>query len=589
MPNRIAALDLGTHAIKLVELEVGRDIQVVTFDRERLPTSQPGYVSGESTGTSEDPSGTTDVDSDSPTGPETDQTDDQASTESAETDSVGDNSTSPTDDGADSIDTLDAPWQQALSALLQRHEFSEDTVFVTFLPEGRAISIHEDVPLSDRNKVAGILPHRLEDRLPQEPEDLLFDFNLLEDKDEGDNTALVGLALKRHIGQFLEDIGSRGVDPAVIGIPEIMLRYVLEGARSDANSTAAVIDIGHRFTRVIVLEEDRAVMARSIKMAGNRITRAIARNYEVTHEQAENYKHERGRIVPGTSPSTDPDVRAFSDTITDALKPLVRDLRNSFQSLYARDNVRLDEIFVTGGTSRLRGLDDHLASEFQVPVDVLPVSEMIDAHRIDQADRPLATMGLSLGLQQIYDSNGDHLLDLRQGEFAYRGSMAELRNRVLKVAALAVGVLVLVAGLMYSHQYMLESRASAMRSAVASQTEEVFGTPAYSASEIRQRVQTGQGDSGRTFIPQMSAFEVMYQIFDHISEETQLQINSLDVDTDRNIIQMDARTSSPSAVDRIVSDLQAIDCFTNIDTAEVRVRNEDTAEFQLEIASECSG
>jgi hypothetical protein len=86
----------------------------------------------------------------------------------------------------------------------------------------------------------------------------------------------------------------------------------------------------------------------------------------------------------------------------------------------------------------------------------------------------------------------------------------------------------------------------------------------------------------------MSAFELLYQVTNSVSPEIEMNLTRLEVDIDRKIIQLMGETSDAQAVDQIVSDLERLECLQNIKKDKLRVKNDGKADFELQIASECS-
>lgn len=576
MANFIVGIDFGAYAIRLVEVDTSSDPVVVTQDEERLPPAHRGYLEPRNeeeaaAGSAEE----TEHDEDEGA-PE-----DQPASEATPADREG----SPADAGASEVDAS-APWIDSLTTLLDRHEFSADTTFLTFLPQGRAISIHVDVPFDDHEKVDDILPNLLEDRLPMAPSEIVYDFRIIGGEDDEEHQAVVGLGRRDDIGTFLDRLQEASFDPAVLGIPELMLRYVA-GAAVPSDETAAVLDVGHRTTRVAVLEEGAAVMARSLDTAGADVTRAIAREFDLSDEQAERYKKNRATAVDPDR-IADPEEAAVAQAVRTALRPLVRELRRNFQSLYATSGVELDQIYVCGGTSRV----DHFAAYFEnqlgVPVGHLDLRASLPWNVDGEPGQPESALALSMALQPIRDASNTYLHNLRTDEFAYQGGPGILGENAGRWLALAAGVLVLFFGSLLTERYRLQAEAHALEKSLASQSQELFGREVTEPSLIQQ-LASGKTGSERAFVPEMSAYQLYFELMSRISEDIELQVNRIDVDTDRNIVQMAGVTTGPQTVDRLISDLEKLECLENVEQrGEVRVKSKDEARFQLEIQSKCS-
>lgn len=593
MADQIVGIDFGTRSIKLVVIDQSSDPVVTAFDEEPIPLDRDPYV--ESEGFEEEPEKPPEQEQE----PEAtsagagDQKAREASGES--TDGTGGPPEAP-DDAMETGELEDTNewetgldrefhWVDALDDLIARQSLEDATEFVTYLPEGRAISIHEDVPFYEPSNIRDILPNLLEDRLPIEPEQIIYDFRVVTPEDAEQHTAVIGLARKSDIGDFLDRLVDRDVNPAVLGIPELMLRYAAEAA-APSDETAAIVDIGHQFSRVIVLDDGAPVLARSLEVGGEAINRRIAEKLNLSREQAESHKIENGTAKPAGATNNRQE-RATSEAVRVALRPLVRDLRRNFQSLYAQDGIELESIYLCGGTSRLDSIDQYLADQFGIDVEPLRLENAIDYGIVADAGAPESALALACALQMVHDRAEERLLDLRKGEYAYRGRSTYIRAQMKKFGAAAAVLLMLFFGTLFARQYELQQRKQALKQGVADQTREVFGK-AVTDPTVVEKIATGQSSTKRAFVPQMSAYQLYFELMSRISDDIEVELQRIDVDTDRNIVQMSGTTTDPQTVDSLVTDLKGLTCIKDVNKKPVRVRSEDEARFELEISSGCS-
>jgi Tfp pilus assembly PilM family ATPase len=581
MASRIVGLDFGTRSIKLVELNVS-ERTVTTWDEEPLPLGDRRYLPDESGSFGPD---------DEPGNDETEQTGAEESAAEAE---AADGSTE--ESRAQDPTDIDGPatggdgWLDRLRALLDRHDFDEDTVVVSYLPDGRGLSVHQDVPFPEPDQVASVLPNMLQDRLPMSPSEIVYDFNIL-DADEADQKdeddafrSIVGIGRKRDLAFFLDRLERAGVNPIHLGLPELMLRYTME-ATVAGGGASALVDLGHRFTRVLVLDDGDPVMARSFQFGGWDLTKAIAEEFDITLEQAEAYKERTPLVDSGDA--RDEQTAAISETIKRKMRSLIRDLRRQFKSLYAEQRVQVDAIHICGGTSQIDHLEAYLSGELGVDVRSLNVGQLDALGTIPDEDLPKAALPMGLALQQVRDRSAKRMLDLRQDEFAYAGRSEFLQGQLVKYGAIAAALFILFLGTLFARNYELQAKKEAMRKAVTTQSQELLGQSITDPNLIRKRAAGGAG-SQRAFVPEMSAYQLFYELISRTTEDMKLEMDRLDVDIDRNIVQMAGITSDPQTVDKLVSDLEKLDCIKAVNKKPVTVKSENEAEFRLEITSGCS-
>src|SRR5690554_566820 len=386
MSTTIIGLDFGTHSLKLIRLSMGREPRVIGYDMEPVPRVLPSEEAG--------PEAAQDFD-DAPTSVVNREDVEGAPGEAgapASEDAAGEDDASA--NGAAKPEPADdaKPWGLALERLIERGAIDDDALIVTFLPENQAMSIRQELPFEERAKVENILPHMLNDRLPVATDKVIFDFQIFPKKklstenfsdtgmaDEVAAEALVGFARREQIGEFLGELKSYHINPATLGVPELLMSYALQRCAPSTDATYAVIDIGHRYTRVLVLEKYDPVVARSIQFGGEQLTEAITARFKSSYEQAEHLKETRGVILGAAGASSDARNEAtvaLSECLSDATRPLIRDIRRTFQSLYNRTQTKIDAVYICGGTSLLSGLPEYLEQEFGVPVSHLPTDNI---------------------------------------------------------------------------------------------------------------------------------------------------------------------------------------------------------------------
>ncbi|QED27266.1 hypothetical protein FRD01_08425 [Microvenator marinus] len=461
-----------------------------------------------------------------------------------------------------------SPLAQAFEAMAIHIQPSKDDAWVVTMAGTQAMLLFVGVPFGEKPKVASVLPNILVDLLPFPIAEVISDF-FVETIGET-HQAVVGITRRSQLSAFLEDLKSGGVDPAKVVPPELAMAV---GAKQFVGTTdvVAVLDIGHQHTRVVVLQERRLLHANTILIGGQRITAEIAKAFRASTEEAENAKHQYAQVVQG--PQENPQVEIISRAVTDALRPMVRDLRRSLQALYAKSGAEVQTVFITGGTAKIRGLDAWLTRELGVEARKLPLPS-------NPVSLPL--YGASLAL-----NDKEKLLNLRQGAFAFKGSSPYLRKQAAIFGFAAVIFAILIAANLFLQKASQEARRDAMKATLEAQTKKVFGEALSSQSDIQSRIEGGAA-SGQAFIPKMSAFELLYQVTNSVSPEIEMNLTRLEVDIDRKIIQLMGETSDAQAVDQIVSDLERLECLQNIKKDKLRVKNDGKADFELQIASECS-
>lgn len=602
MSTTIIGLDFGTHSLKLIRLSMGREPRVIGYDIEPILRVAPPDSSAPG---AENP----DFDDAPTTVRHRDDVEGAPAEVAAQAleDGPAAENNSDSEPSNNQVAPQDATksWGLALDRLIERGAIDDDALIVTFLPDNHAMSIRVDLPFEERAKVENILPHMLNDRLPVAVDKVIYDFQLFPKKktmsgaseemgdDEAAAEALVGFARREEIGEFLGELKPYHINPALLGVPELLMAYALQRCAPTKDGTYAVIDIGHRYTRVLVLDKYDPVVARSIQFGGEQLTEAIAARFKSSYEQAEHLKETRAAILGAADASSDARTEAhiaLSECLSEATRPLIRDIRRTFQSLYNRAQTRIDEIYICGGTSLLAGLPEYLEQEFGVPVSHLPTEQIPGfSDTVDTLPGQLKlTLAASAALQQIDGRDEERAINLRRQEFSYRGKSSYLRSQIFKYGGAAALLFLLLMGMLLAQKVQLEAQRDAMRNALTEQTTKLFGEAIYSNSAIQARL-GGAEASGKSFIPRTSAYELYYKLASNIPADLNVTFDRFETDVDRNIAQLYGETTSPQSVEQLIDNLREIDCIQSVrQEGELKIKSDSEVDFHLHVTSECS-
>lgn len=133
-----------------------------------------------------------------------------------------------------------------------------------------------------------------------------------------------------------------------------------------------IIDIGARAANLIVVEE-KGFWGRSILIAGDEMTHAIAAKLNIPFDKAEELKKKEGMVLSADVPAP-ADMTPMAKEAANILNPVLSDLSASIvQSLEfyrAKQNRDLpfNEVILSGGGSKLRGIENFLAKSLGMQI-----------------------------------------------------------------------------------------------------------------------------------------------------------------------------------------------------------------------------
>lgn len=145
-----------------------------------------------------------------------------------------------------------------------------------------------------------------------------------------------------------------------------------------------VIDIGSESTKIFFERGGQFKMNRIVSLGGNDITSIIERFYNVDRERAEEEK-KRLELLSGDEIHTNEQKEIFKE-IEDLIAELEDSIKISIDYYKAQENAPgIDRIFLTGGTTLLKGFKRTLEKTFELDVETIDISRYF-SHRLDEED-----------------------------------------------------------------------------------------------------------------------------------------------------------------------------------------------------------
>jgi general secretion pathway protein L len=139
------------------------------------------------------------------------------------------------------------------------------------------------------------------------------------------------------------------------------------------------------------------IAVRTLLWGGKQLTEAIAKKYELPFYEAKKEMELKGFILPSKSNASF-DAKIFSDTISKSVRDLVRDLQLTFLELKTEFKCEIDQVFLTGGVSPLRGLGAFLTIQLDTPVNPIGIYSKFPQISFNTADFPEQRFGVALGI-----------------------------------------------------------------------------------------------------------------------------------------------------------------------------------------------
>lgn len=459
------------------------------------------------------------------------------------------------------------------------------------------------LPLSDPKKVEQVLPFELEGQLLGEIEDHVIDHTVaqtglqLEEGGPAQGCRLLAAAAPRtQVEALIAELGRVGLEPRLIGAGALASAALLAQPGTAALPTA-VLDLGHHSTHFCAAAElpergPSATFARTIARGGLQLTQALCRALSMDTATAERLK----TLVDLDPAGRPPDPRVLA-ALREALRPLVRDLRQTLASYTALYGEPLRQLWLVGGGARLKGLGAYLSEELGVPSAPLPPPPTLLPQTQD-AQGPFLACAPALGLALAAAAPAPQV-NFRKGDLAYRTDYSFLRERAPQLGLLLAAILVCAGLSSLASLRNLQQESERLSASLKNETMQLFGESRTDGEAVSAELQSviASAKGGGQSMPTTSAFDLLDEI-SRAAPPTGAGKASLDI-TELQIrpkkTELKGTASSAQYVDDLAAALGKIPCFKEVEKGKVvTVKNTgadgkpvDVKQFSFSIKSTC--
>ena len=458
------------------------------------------------------------------------------------------------------ISEFDA-YAAAAKRLLDRRGLAGESIMIS-MPPGAASSVQLDLPFDQPKKIDAILPFQLEEVIPFDIESVVYDYQILQTREDNTCTVVCAYVRESDIAQLLESLQAVGIDPKRVNFGPLALTNLYEHLLTHhIDDGVALIDIGHTHSEIVIFSGGMPKVLRDVGYGGNDLTERIADAFQISSLDAEQAKHSEA-FVTVTNYETDGDRRAtLNNVCRSALAPLVSEIQRSVAYFEKEMGQPITTIYLTGGGSKLKGLTNYIETTVGTPCKPfeslnVPFSKVTTDR---EANEPLIAKALSVSIEPFARLNRNKV-NLRQGDYAYTGELGFLRGRIITVALAFVLMIALGAMFAVTKKRVLEAEHSRLLGEVSVLSQEILGSENDNVDFLLTTV-AADNEAADRGIPEYSAFRLLAEISTAVDPNIKVDVDSIEIDVERKSLSIRGKTGSTSDVDNIVRALKQNRCF----------------------------
>ena len=254
-----------------------------------------------------------------------------------------------------------------------------------------------------------------EQYIPFDISDVNLDYEVLSapedgnsDGDEGEMAGLMDVMLvaakKDIVDDYVSLLQLSGLNPVVLDVDAFSAQNAFEMASGEGETSGcyAIVNVGAEELGINAVKDGISIFTRDSSYGGSQITEAIMSRFDVSHEEADRIK------LGGTK--LDKEREALEDIFTSVISGWVQEIKRALDFLGTTyPDETIDKMFLTGGSCRIPGFREYLETETEIPIEELnpfsglQINEKIFDPKYLSYMAPQAAVVVGLGLRSIGD------------------------------------------------------------------------------------------------------------------------------------------------------------------------------------------
>ena len=235
------------------------------------------------------------------------------------------------------------------------------------------------VPRQSLRELEDSIQWEAKQHVPFNISDVNLDYHVLHPPMEGHQMHVLLVAAKRdQVQEHSRVFAMAGKRTTVIDVDVFALQNAFEwNHRPQPNRVSALVGIGAAITNVNIVKGTSLLFSRDIALGGNRYTKMLAKELNVSFDEAEQLKVARQPSPPHQAERTTAIVRQVSEIF-------VREIQRTLDfSTTTIDSQGIGQIVLSGGASRTQGLCDLLEERLRIPVAFLNPFQRISIGKVE--------------------------------------------------------------------------------------------------------------------------------------------------------------------------------------------------------------
>jgi general secretion pathway protein L len=439
-------------------------------------------------------------------------------------------------------------------------------------------------PFEDQRKVDAALSFELESQVPYDLDEMGI-ASLVVEKGGGGSSLLAAVTPRERLEEQIRNMRAADLEPRSMVMANATLAELVA---ADTQEPVAVVSLGETETHVAVVHEGLR-FARTVRAGGINVDRSLAKRYNLDLDEAKHAKETEARILGEEDRDSD-EARAISDAVTAGMGAVVRGLTTTFKALPPDHAPR--KILLTGGSSRLPGVAEHLAKRFGIPVELVDLQAALGEVGSEPSLGPEYADAVAMAIASLRRGGGVPL-NFRHGDFAYHGDLQVYRGEMTRIGiGLAAVFLLAIAGSVLRFG-LISAEEGRLDVGFGEASQRIIGKEVRDPMRLLSILRSGGADADGFVLPTYSATDVFEMLsmtidsrMDITFDELDIRVNGRPDDPDR--INAKGEAADFETAERVATKLKGHPCVTEAEIKDQhKQRNSSRVGFKLNARVSC--
>jgi len=240
------------------------------------------------------------------------------------------------------------------------------------LPESQVFTTIFKLPAGLKYKeIKNTIPYKAEEVIPFKSNEVYFDFKTISIQGASQEIFYAAVPMKI-VDSYVDILQSLNLEPVAFDLESVSLGRVLLPQAKKSGKAKLIMDIGARTTNLNIFDKAGLRQSLAIKIAGERFSKAVAAKLNIDLKQAEELKKKNG---------FDPKKQEGKVLLVlqNEFKRIIEETKKLIDYYQTQNQSQIDEVILVGGSALLPQLDQYLADNLGIQVNIgTPLNKLAD-------------------------------------------------------------------------------------------------------------------------------------------------------------------------------------------------------------------